>query len=76
MREEKEEAAKQSQLSSTGCETKKPHLADPIIKTLFDGFAQADKEVRWVLMGIQELRDSFRDDVERHRFFVWFTRMR
>jgi hypothetical protein len=59
-----------------GCETKVPHLADPIIKTLFDRFAEADKGLRWVLMGMQELRDSFRDDVERQRYFAWFTRMR
>jgi hypothetical protein len=59
-----------------GCETKVPHLADPIITTLFDRFAQAGKGLRWVLIGMQELRDSFRDDVERQRFFAWFTRMR
>jgi hypothetical protein len=60
----------------SGCQTKQPHVADPLVKALADRFAAPDKCLSWVLAGMTELRDSVTDDVLKHRLFSWYSRMR
>jgi hypothetical protein len=59
-----------------GCQSKTPHVADPLVKELVDRFAAPDKMTRWVLAAMAELRDSICRDLAENKLFAWSSRLR
>jgi hypothetical protein len=59
-----------------GCQTKQPHVADPLVKALADRFTALDKMTSWMLAGMAELRDSITRDLSEGRLFAWYSRLR
>ncbi len=59
-----------------GCQSKTPHVADPLVKELMNRFAAPDKMTRWVQAAMAELRDSICRDLAENKLFAWYSRLR
>jgi len=59
-----------------GCETKKPHVDDPIVKGLIHEFAPPEKMTVWTLVAMRELRESICRDLTDNKVFAWYSRLR
>jgi len=59
-----------------GCQTKKPHADDPIVKALMMEFSPPEKMTAWVLAAMAELRESICRDLEEEKVFAWHSRLR
>lgn len=59
-----------------GCQTKKPHVDDPIVKALMMEFSPPEKMTAWVLAAMAELRESICRDLEAKKVFAWHSRLR
>ncbi|PYU52720.1 MAG: hypothetical protein DMG48_05435 [Acidobacteria bacterium] len=59
-----------------GCQTKRPHLADPIMQGIHREFSDPKKIAMWFKVGIAELRASMQRDLEEGRIFAYLARWR
>jgi hypothetical protein len=59
-----------------GCQTRKPHADDRIVKALIETFGTPEKMTHWTLAAMVDLRDSIIRDIQDKKIFAWFTRLR
>jgi hypothetical protein len=59
-----------------GCQTKKPHVDDSVVKALMMEFSPPEKMTAWVLAAMAELRESIFRDLEAKKAFAWHSRLR
>jgi len=59
-----------------GCRTKQPHLSSPTTAGIHAAFAKPEQLAAWVKMSLVEIIQSIIDDVNRNRYFAYFTRFR
>lgn len=59
-----------------GCQTKKAHADNPIVKALILEFSPPEKMTGWVLAAMVQLRESICRDLEAKNLFAWHSRLR
>jgi hypothetical protein len=59
-----------------GCKAKRPHTEDPVVRALLAYFDTPAVIARQALIGMTQLHDSMREDLEGNRSFAILTRIR